>query len=80
MNGPDSASVPLVDGLVSSTRGSSNNLPMTDLDRSIAVLRRLPVKAQKEAMQFIDYLAVKHNTPSVDGAGDPIPAPSPRAA
>jgi len=80
MNGPDGETVPFLVAGEAPPTVSTTTLPLTDLDRAIAALRRLPPKAVKEAAQYIDFLATKHDAPSDHGADHHVPAPAPKAA
>lgn len=83
LEGPD------VPNTVPFLESSEKNLPSApqapartgaDHDRAIELLQRLPSKAMKEAIVFLEYLAAKHNTPSSHGADHPVPAPARKAA
>ena len=80
MNGPDGETVPFLVAGEAPSNVATTSLPLTDLDRAIASLRRLPPIAVKEAAQYIDFLSTKYNTPSDNGADHHVPAPAPKAA
>jgi transcriptional regulator with XRE-family HTH domain len=84
LDGPDEpATVPWLEKSAGTT-GTPEPAPLergsADIETAIAVLRRLSPKAVKEALVFLDYLAVKHGTPSEVGADTPISAPARKAA
>lgn len=81
LNGPDVESAPFLSkGGPSPAIGVTASVPYTDLDKSIAALRKLPPKGLKEAVQFLDYLTAKYTVPSSDGADHSVSAPTSKAA
>lgn len=84
LDGPDGESVPMLNASgqapLLSQRAESSVQAFTEVDRAIAAIRRLPPKGVKEALQYLEFLDAKFNSPSQDGAGHPVPAPASKAA
>lgn len=82
LDGPDEPpTVPFIEHGSMTRKVSEHAGPVhTDTDRAVAAIRRLPPKAIKEVLQFLDYLAVKYQAPSTHGADHSVSAPAGKKA